>query len=69
MPGGASCGPQGRHEVQSGQGGEGRPVWALPASSPTLGSARCDGQFYQPHIQALLGEGEGGSSLERAGRV
>lgn len=36
---------------------------------PLLGSARWDGQFYQPHVQALLGEGAGGSSLERAGRV
>ena len=44
-------------------------MWALPASSSPLGSARWDGQFYQPHVQALLGERAGGSSLERAGRV
>ena len=32
-------------------------MWALPAPPP-LGSARWDGQFYQPHIQALRWERE-----------
>lgn len=54
-------------KVWSGREEEGKPVWALPASS-LLGSARWDGQFYRPTAEAKLGE-PGGSSLERAGHA
>lgn len=61
--------PPGRHKVQSGQGGEGRPCGPCYLPSPAGKRPGWDGRSFISPTSRPQGEGAGGSSLERAGRV